>query len=125
MLSSYAIYGTATQNNNVIHILLSGLGSSVSIATGYGLDSPGIESRWGERFFAHVQTGPGVHPASRTMGTGYFPGVKWPGNGADHPPPPSAGVADFRHIKEPLRLRGSWVQGKICRPFLTRAFLPR
>jgi hypothetical protein len=28
------------------------------------------------RFFAHVQTGPGAHPASCTMGTGYFPGVK-------------------------------------------------
>jgi hypothetical protein len=24
-----------------------GLGSSVGIATGYGLDGPGIESRWG------------------------------------------------------------------------------
>ena len=27
-----------------------GLGSSVGIATGYGLDGPGIESRWGEIF---------------------------------------------------------------------------
>jgi len=27
-----------------------GLGSSVSIATAYGLDGPGIESRWGEIF---------------------------------------------------------------------------
>jgi hypothetical protein len=25
---------------------------------------------------AHVQTGPGAHPASCTMGTGYFPGVE-------------------------------------------------
>jgi hypothetical protein len=46
----------------------------------------------GARFFAHVQTGPGAHPDSCTMGTGYFPGVKRPGRGADHPPPPSAGV---------------------------------
>jgi hypothetical protein len=38
------------------------------------------------RFFAHVHTGPGVHPASCTMGTGSFPGVKRPGGGADHPP---------------------------------------
>jgi hypothetical protein len=44
------------------------------------------------RFFAHVQTGPGVHPASCTMGTGSFPGVKRPGRGADHPPPSSAEV---------------------------------
>ena len=45
-------------------------------ATGYGLDGPGIESRWGARFSALVQTGPGVHPASCTTGTGSFPGVK-------------------------------------------------
>ena len=51
-------------------------GSSVGIAAGYGLDGPGIESRWGARFSAPVQTGPGAHPAFRTMGTGYFPGVK-------------------------------------------------
>jgi hypothetical protein len=38
------------------------------------------------RFFAHVQTGPGVHTASCTMGTGFFPGVKRPGRGADHLP---------------------------------------
>jgi hypothetical protein len=38
------------------------------------------------RFFEHVQTGPGAHPTSCTMGTGSFPGVKWPGRGADHPP---------------------------------------
>jgi len=30
----------------------------------------------GERFFARVQTGPGAHPASCTMGTGSFLGVK-------------------------------------------------
>jgi hypothetical protein len=44
------------------------------------------------RFFAHVQTGPGAHPASCTMGTGSFLGVKRPGRGADHPPPSSAEV---------------------------------
>jgi hypothetical protein len=46
----------------------------------------------GERFFAHVQTGPGAHPAFCKMGTGSFPGVKRPGRGADHPPPSSAEV---------------------------------
>jgi len=30
----------------------------------------------GARFSAPVQTGPGAHPASCTMGTGFFPGVK-------------------------------------------------
>jgi hypothetical protein len=30
----------------------------------------------GVRFSAPIQTGPGTHPASCTMGTGSFPGVK-------------------------------------------------
>ena len=41
----------------------------------------------GARFSAPLQTGPGSYPASCTMGTGSFPGVKRPGRGADHPPP--------------------------------------
>jgi len=53
-----------------------GPGSSVGIAIGYGLDRPEIESRLGARYSAPVQTGPGAHPASCTMGTGSFPGVK-------------------------------------------------
>jgi len=65
-----------------------GRDSSVGIATRYGLDGPGIESRWGARFSA--PTGPGAHPASYTMGTGSLPGVKRPGRGVDHPPPSSA-----------------------------------
>jgi hypothetical protein len=69
-----------------------GPGSSVGIATGYGLDGPGIESRWEARFFAHVHTGSEAHPASCTMCTGSFPGVKRPGCGADHPPRSSAEV---------------------------------
>jgi len=40
----------------------------------------------GARFSAHVLTRPGAHPASCTMGTGSFPGVKWPERGVDHPP---------------------------------------
>jgi hypothetical protein len=46
----------------------------------------------GARFFAHVQNGPGVHPASCTMGTGSFLGVKRPGRDADHTSPSSAEV---------------------------------
>ena len=41
-----------------------GQDSAVGIATGYGLDGPGIESRWGAGFSALAQTGPGDHPAS-------------------------------------------------------------
>ena len=40
----------------------------------------------GARFSAPLQTGPGAHPASYTMGTGSFPGIKRPGRGVDHPP---------------------------------------
>jgi len=61
--------------------------SSVGIVTGYGLDDPGIESRWGVRFSSPVQTASGAHPASYTVGTGSFQGVKRPGRGFDHPPP--------------------------------------
>jgi hypothetical protein len=65
------------QNYNIgLYCVLCVRGSVVGIVTGYRLDGPGIESRWGARFSALVQTGPGAHPASCTMGTGFFPGVK-------------------------------------------------
>ena len=61
--------------------------SSVGIATRYGLDGPGIESRW-RRDFPHPSgSALGAHPASYTMGTGSFSGLKWPGRGAVHPTP--------------------------------------
>jgi hypothetical protein len=40
------------------------------------MDGPGIESQWGAKFSAPVQTGPGVNPASCRMGTRSFPGVE-------------------------------------------------
>ena len=46
------------------------------------------------RFSALVQTGPGAHTASCTMGTGSFPGVKRPGRGVEHPSPSSAVVKE-------------------------------
>jgi hypothetical protein len=49
--------------------------SSVGIATRYGLEGTG--SNPGEaKFSAPIQTGSGAHPASCTMGTGSFMGVK-------------------------------------------------
>ena len=57
-------------------MFLSGPGSVVGIATCYGLDGPGIKSRWEARFSAPVQTGLGAYPASCTMDTGSFPRVK-------------------------------------------------
>jgi len=78
-----------------------GPGSVVGIATAYGLDGPGIEkcvftkkkNPGGARFSAPVQTGPEAHPASCTMGTGSYPGVRCcPGRDADPSPPSSAEV---------------------------------
>jgi len=69
-------YGTDKFSQNLSKKLLlyaaCGPGSMVSIATGYRLDGPGIESQWGARFSAPVQTGPGAHPAPCTVGTGSF-----------------------------------------------------
>jgi len=48
----------------------------------------------GVRFFAPIQNGPGAHPATYTMSTGSFPGVKRLGRGVDHPPPSSAEVEE-------------------------------
>ena len=61
--------------------------SSVGIATRYGLDGPGIESRWG-RDFPH-RSRPALGPTQPPVQwvPGLFPGVKLPGRGADHPPP--------------------------------------
>ena len=53
-----------------------GPGSSVGIATGYGLDGPGSNPDGRARFSAPVQRGPGAHPVSCTVSTGYFPGLK-------------------------------------------------
>jgi len=69
-----------------------GQDSSAGIVIRYRLDGLGIESWWGVS--APIQTGPGAHPASYTMGTGSFPGVKRPGCGIDHPPPSSAEVKE-------------------------------
>jgi hypothetical protein len=60
---------------------------AVGIATRYGLDGPGIESRWEARFSAPGQTGPGTHPAS-------FPGVERPLRGDKYPRPSRADVKE-------------------------------
>ena len=62
-----------------------GRDSSFGIATRYGLDGTGIESSWGARFSPPVQPGPGTHPFSCTIGTGYFPGTERPRRGIDRP----------------------------------------
>jgi hypothetical protein len=72
-----------------------GPGGSVSIAIDYGLDSPRIESRWGARFSAPVQTGLGAPPSLLYDGYRVFPGGKVrPGRAADHSPPSSAEIME-------------------------------
>ena len=55
----------------------------------------------GATFSAPFQTGPEAHPASYTMGTGFFSGVKRPERGVDHPPPSSAEVKqEYSYISD-------------------------
>jgi hypothetical protein len=75
------------------HMWMYGSGSSVGIGTGYGLDGPGIESRWG-RDFPHLSR-PALRPTQAPMYNGYrvFPGGKErPGRDADPSPPSKAEV---------------------------------
>jgi len=67
---------TTPEDTNKQYTDRRGPGSSVRIATSYGLDGPGIESRWGRDFPHLPRQALGAHPASCTMGTGSFPGVK-------------------------------------------------
>ena len=48
---------------------------SVGIATRYGLDGPGIESRWRDKIF---QNGSGAHPTSCTLENG---NISWKKSG--------------------------------------------
>jgi hypothetical protein len=83
----------------------------VGIATRYGLDGPGMESRLGATFSARVQTGPGAHPATYKMGTGSVPEVKRPGRCVDNTLPSSAEVNErvelyLHYSPSPGLLRG-------------------
>ena len=65
---------------------LAGLHSSVGIATRYELYVPGIESQCGRDIPQPSRPAPAAHPASYSMDTGAFQGVKRPGRGVDTPP---------------------------------------
>jgi hypothetical protein len=46
----------------------------VGMATRYGMDGPGIESRWGARFYAPIQTDSGGLPSLVYSWYWVFPG---------------------------------------------------
>jgi hypothetical protein len=56
--------------------VMCGPGSAIGIATELRAGRSGDRIPMGARFSVPVQTGPGAQPASCTMGTGSFPGVK-------------------------------------------------
>ena len=70
------------------HTAQSGSRESVAgTATRYGLDGPGIESRWGGRDFPHPST-PALRPTQAPIQwVESFPGEKRPGRGVEHPSP--------------------------------------
>ena len=68
--------------------------SAVGIATALRAGRFGDRIPVGARFSAPVQTGPGAHPTTYTMGTGSVPVVKLPGRGDDHSPPSIAEVKE-------------------------------
>ena len=80
-----------------------GPGSSVGIATDYGLDGPGSNPGVDE-IFRLTRPALGAHPASCKMGTGSFPGVKC-----------GRGVLLATH---PLLVPGSWKSRAIPLPTL-------
>ena len=87
--------------------------SSVGIATRRARRS-GDRIPVGARFSAPFH-GPGAHPASYTMGTEFFPVVKWPERGLDQPPHLAPRLKkEYSYISTPpLGLRGLF-QGEVC-----------
>jgi hypothetical protein len=75
--------------------LINGSGGVVSIATGYGLDSPGIKSQWGERggeIFRTCQDRPWGSPSLLYNGYQVFPKGKERLRRDADPSPPSSAV---------------------------------
>jgi hypothetical protein len=71
-----------------------GRDSSVGITTLYGLEGPGIKSRWGKNFpHPYIPIRDPTQPPIKWV-LGFFPGVKRPRRGADHPPQSSAEVKE-------------------------------
>jgi len=63
-------------------------------------------------FSLPLQTCPGAHPASCTMGTGLFTGVKRLGRGVDHPP---LSIVEVKERVEPYYYSSSEVSWPVLR----------
>jgi hypothetical protein len=86
VLNSWLLYALARQ--------WVGRVNSVGIATRYGLDGLGIESRWWRDFPQPSRPALIAHPASYTIRTGTFLGINPPVRVFDHPPPASVEVTE-------------------------------
>jgi hypothetical protein len=71
-----------------------GRDSAVGIPTELWVGGSGDRIPVEATYSAPVQSGPGAHPASCTMGIRSFPGVKRSGRGVDHPRLSSAEVKE-------------------------------
>ena len=79
-----------TPNSYIFRTLLvhhMGRDRVASIATRYGPDGPGIESRWGASFRTRPDRAWGLPSLLHSRYRVSFPGVKRPGRGVDHPYP--------------------------------------
>jgi hypothetical protein len=84
-----------------------GRDSSVGVATSYGLDGRGIESRWGGEIFSNRRDPSWGSPSLVYNGYGVsFPGVKRPGRDVNHPLSPSAKVKERVELYSPLGFHG-------------------
>ena len=117
----------------ILYFFLCGPGTVVGIATDYGLDGPGIESRW-ERDFPYLSR-PALRPTQ--LPVQWVPGLSRgklrPGRDADPSPPSSAEVKNTgrfvmfsvitniynKKTKGPILMEFFTATGKLKKFFLT------
>ena len=107
----------------LVYLRYVGRNSSVGIATGYGLDGPGIESRWG-RDFRHLSR-PALGPTKPPVQ--WVPGLSWgkerPERDAD-PSAPSSAVVRAIPVLPLLALRHVQSLSACTRVTFTFTFIP-
>jgi hypothetical protein len=94
MCAFRAAYRRHTANTGAVVLILTERQDSVSLCVSRYSGTVRGSNPVGARFSAPVQTGPGVHASSYTVGKGSFLGAKLPGRGVDHSLPSSAEVKE-------------------------------